>query len=62
MKADAEAAIERAEEESEARAELQRQVSKLNADVQMWRGKYEQEGLLKLDEVEDARCVHVALE
>lgn len=46
MTADLVQAREQLEEEQEVKVELQRQVSKLNAEVQQWRAKYESESLL----------------
>lgn len=46
---------EQLEEEQEAKADLQRQLSKANAEVQLWRTKYESEGLARLEELEDAK-------
>ncbi|OQR72717.1 myosin heavy chain [Tropilaelaps mercedesae] len=43
------------EEEQEAKADLQRQLSKANADAQLWRSKYESEGLARLEELEESR-------
>ncbi|GFQ86252.1 myosin heavy chain, muscle [Trichonephila clavata] len=46
---------EQLEEEQEAKADLQRQLSKANAEVQLWRNKYESEGLARLEELEDSK-------
>jgi hypothetical protein len=46
---------EQLEEEQEAKSELQRQVSKANAETQQWRAKYEGEGLLRSEELEEQR-------
>ena len=35
------------EEEAEHKAELQRQLSKINAEAQMWKTKYENDGLAR---------------
>lgn len=43
------------EEESEGKSEMQRLLSKANAEVQQWRAKYESEGLAKAEELEEAR-------
>ncbi|XP_003747771.1 myosin heavy chain, muscle [Galendromus occidentalis] len=43
------------EEEQEAKADLQRQLSKSNAEAQLWRGKYESEGLARLEELEESK-------
>ncbi|CAF4629217.1 unnamed protein product, partial [Rotaria magnacalcarata] len=44
LTADLDQAREQLEEEQEGRTEFQRQVSKLNAEVQQWRSRYESEG------------------
>ncbi|KJH43074.1 myosin head [Dictyocaulus viviparus] len=41
--------------ESEAKAELLRQISKQNAEIQQWKARFESEGLAKLDEIEEAK-------
>ncbi|KAL7637326.1 UNVERIFIED_CONTAM: hypothetical protein RMT77_012051 [Armadillidium vulgare] len=46
---------EQLEEEAEAKSDLQRQLSKSNAEAQMWRAKYEQEGVARAEELEAAR-------
>ncbi|KAF8792400.1 Myosin-3 like protein [Argiope bruennichi] len=46
---------EQLEDEQEAKADLQRQLSKANAEVQLWRTKYESEGLARLEELEDSK-------
>lgn len=46
---------EQLEEEQEAKADLQRQLSKVNAELQMWKAKYESEGLARLEELEESR-------
>lgn len=46
---------EQLEEESEGKADLQRQLSKVNAECQMWRSKYESDGLARAEELEDAK-------
>ncbi|XP_003379319.1 putative myosin head (motor domain) [Trichinella spiralis] len=43
------------EEEAEIKTELHRMLSKANAETQQWRAKYEQEGLRKTEELEDAK-------
>lgn len=32
-----------------------RQVSKLNAEIQQWKARFESEGLVKLEEIEEAK-------
>lgn len=39
--------VAQVEEEAEHKADLQRQLSKANAESQMWRQKYEQDGLAR---------------
>lgn len=46
---------EQLEEESEARGELQRLVSKLNADVTTWRSKYETDAIHRTEELEETK-------
>jgi len=46
---------EQLEEESEGKADVQRQLSKSNAEAQMWRAKYESEGIARVEELEAAR-------
>ncbi|KAK4317168.1 hypothetical protein Pmani_011731 [Petrolisthes manimaculis] len=46
---------EQLEVESEAKADVQRLLSRSNADAQMWRSKYESEGLARAEEIEAAR-------
>jgi predicted nuclease with TOPRIM domain len=44
LTADLEQTREQLEEEQEGKSELQRQVTKLNAEVHQWRARYESEG------------------
>lgn len=46
---------EQLEEEAEAKADVQRQLSKANADAQLWRTKYESEGIARVEELEEAK-------
>ena len=46
---------EQFEEEQEARADLQRQLSRANAAAQEWRSKYETDGMARAEELEDAK-------
>ncbi len=46
LTADLDQAREQLEEESESKTELQRQVTKLNSEVQQWRSRYESEGTI----------------
>lgn len=48
---------EQLEEEAEAKADLQRQLSKANAESQMWRQKYETEGVARAEELEESKYV-----
>jgi len=43
------------DEEGELKGDLQRQLSKANAEAQMWRAKYESEGVTRAEELEAAR-------
>lgn len=53
--ADMDALREQLEEESEAKADLQRQLSRANAEAQSWRVKYETEGMTRAEELEETR-------
>ncbi|XP_043470836.1 myosin heavy chain, muscle isoform X32 [Leptopilina heterotoma] len=46
---------EQVEEEAEGKADLQRQLSKANAESQLWRTKYESEGVARAEELEEAK-------
>lgn len=46
---------EQVEEESEGKADLQRQLSKANAEAQVWRTKYESDGVARSEELEEAK-------
>ncbi|KAL6426837.1 hypothetical protein ACFW04_009267 [Cataglyphis niger] len=46
---------EQLEEEAEGKADLQRQLSKANAEAQLWRTKYESEGVARAEELEEAK-------
>ncbi|XP_063624532.1 myosin heavy chain, muscle isoform X36 [Cydia splendana] len=46
---------EQVEEEAEGKADLQRQLSKANAEAQIWRSKYESEGVARSEELEEAK-------
>ena len=48
---------EQAEEEAEGKADIQRQLSKANAEAQLWRTKYESEGVARAEELEEAKYV-----
>uniref|UniRef100_A0A914UJZ5 Myosin heavy chain n=1 Tax=Plectus sambesii TaxID=2011161 RepID=A0A914UJZ5_9BILA len=43
------------EEEQDGKTDLQRQLSKANAETQQWRARYEGEGMSRSEELEDAR-------
>jgi len=46
---------EQLDEESECKADLQRQLNKASAEQQMWRSKYETEGIARVEELEAIR-------
>lgn len=46
---------EQLDEECAAKADLQRQVAKANADAQLWRAKYESEGIARVEELEESK-------
>ncbi|XP_037817598.1 myosin heavy chain, muscle isoform X8 [Lucilia sericata] len=46
---------EQVEEEAEGKADLQRQLSKANAEAQIWRSKYESDGVARSEELEEAK-------
>lgn len=46
---------EQLDEEQEGKAECLRQISKLNAEIQQWKARFESEGLVKLEEIEEAK-------
>ncbi|XP_046620896.1 myosin heavy chain, muscle isoform X4 [Neodiprion virginianus] len=46
---------EQVEEEAEGKADIQRQLSKANAEAQLWRTKYESEGVARAEELEEAK-------
>ncbi|CAF4907723.1 unnamed protein product [Pieris macdunnoughi] len=46
---------EQVEEEAEGKADLQRQLSKANAEAQLWRSKYESEGVARSEELEESK-------
>lgn len=48
---------EQYEEEQEAKAELQRALSKANAEVAQWRTKYETDAIQRTEELEEAKQV-----
>ena len=46
---------EQIEEEQEGKSELQRALSKANAEVANWRSKYETDAIQRMEELEDAK-------
>ena len=52
---DADLLREQFEEEQEAKAELQRSLSKANSEVAQWRTKYETDAVQRTEELEDAK-------
>ena len=46
---------EQYEEETEAKAELQRVLSKANSEVAQWRTKYETDAIQRTEELEEAK-------
>ncbi|CAL8133772.1 unnamed protein product [Orchesella dallaii] len=46
---------EQLDEEAEAKADLLRQLSKASAEAQLWRAKYESEGVARTEELEEAK-------
>jgi len=46
---------EQLEEEQEAKAQLQRELSKANGQVFQWRSRYETDAVLRIEELEDAK-------
>jgi hypothetical protein len=43
------------EEETEARLDLERQLTRANGEVQTWRSKYESEAAARAEEIEEIR-------
>lgn len=52
---DADLLREQYEEEQEAKAELQRSLTKTNAEVAQWRTKYETDAIQRTEELEEAK-------
>ncbi|KAL3101299.1 hypothetical protein niasHT_028055 [Heterodera trifolii] len=46
---------EQLDDEQEGKAECLRQISKLNAEIQQWKARFESEGLVKMEEIEEAK-------
>lgn len=46
---------EQLDEEAEAKSEIQKQLSRANAEAQLWRTKYENEGVARIEELEEAK-------
>ncbi|XP_069168168.1 myosin heavy chain, muscle [Procambarus clarkii] len=57
---DIEGLREQLDEENEIKSDLMRQISKSSAEAQMWRAKYESEGVAKAEELEATRLKLVA--
>ncbi|CAJ0963261.1 unnamed protein product, partial [Mesorhabditis belari] len=53
--ADAEQVRSALEEEVEAKNDVNRQLSKANAEIQQWKSRFEGEGMLRADEIEEAK-------
>ncbi|CAF4315099.1 unnamed protein product, partial [Rotaria sordida] len=43
------------DEEQEAKSELQRQITKLNAEIQQWRARFQSEGIACGEELKEAK-------
>lgn len=54
LESDVDAIREQIEEEQEGKADLQRQLSKANSEVQAWRTKFDSEGS-RVEELEDSK-------
>ena len=55
MNSELERTREQLDEEQETKAEFQRQVFKLNVEIQQWKNRYESEGLARGEELEEAK-------
>lgn len=55
LNSDIESLREQLEEEQEGKSDLQRQLSKANSEVQIWRTKFEGEGTARAEELEEAK-------
>ena len=55
LEADYDTLQENFEELEDGKADMQKQLSRANAELQTWKNKYEQEGIAKLEELEDAK-------
>ena len=53
---------EQYEEEQEAKAELQRAMSKANSEVAQWRTKYETDAIQRTEELEEAKHLFAKLQ
>ncbi|CAJ0577863.1 unnamed protein product, partial [Mesorhabditis spiculigera] len=53
--AEAEQVRSQLEEEIEAKNDVNRQLSKANAEIQQWKSRFEGEGMLRADEIEEAK-------
>ena len=52
---------EQFEEEQEAKAELQRGMSKANSEVAQWRTKYETDAIQRTEELEEAKYIVLSI-
>ena len=55
LEADYDTLQENFEELEDGKADMQKQLSRANAELQSWKTKFEQEGMAKLEELEDAK-------
>lgn len=46
---------EQLDEEAEAKTAIQQQLSRANAETQLWKTKYETEGVARIEELEEAK-------
>jgi chromosome segregation ATPase len=62
LTADLEQAREQLDEEQESKIDLQRQVTKLNSEVQQWRSRFESEGKFnQFNLLEDNKVLHLGM-
>jgi myosin heavy chain 6/7 len=55
IEADYDTLQENFEEIEDGKADMQKQLSRSNAELQSWKNKYESEGIAKLEELEDSK-------
>jgi hypothetical protein len=55
LTADLDGTRESLEEEQESKNDIQRQLTRANAEAQSWKSKYETEGAAKTEELEESR-------